>query len=228
VLGAGLLGVGLAGTVEAAPVTINGKAFELNQFTGASVTYRADGDVDFDGKLWDQAAGVNGYSLGELAAGQYGSDPGDQVSLNSTGVDGPDWLQMNYAGTGLDIFADNELVIYEISSSTSGVDAEGLSFRIQFNGGAWHDASEGVATFVPNGTLANPPAENANQIVFDLEDFGFTPGDKLVTYRIENLDTGSGTSDPDFIFAGVTIPEPASLALLGLGGMALALRRRRA
>jgi len=85
------------GTAHAAPTTtIDGHTFDLAQFTGASVTYRSPGSVSFDGKQWDQAAGVDLYTLGELAAGQFGSDPGDQVSLNDRST--PDWLQLNYDG----------------------------------------------------------------------------------------------------------------------------------
>ncbi|XAL99361.1 PEP-CTERM sorting domain-containing protein [Phycisphaeraceae bacterium D3-23] len=217
----------MATTASASVVNINGNSFELDQFTGASVTYRADGSVAFDGKLWDNAVGVDMVTLGELASGQFGSDPGDQVSLNSTGSAGPDWLQLNY-GTGITITAANsQFIIYEITSSSTGVDVEGTSFRVSFNGGAFVDASAAVATHLPATTYPGTGAEDTNQIVYDLLAIGgLSSGDVLTTVRIENLDTGSSTSDPDFIFAGVITPEPGSFALLGLGGLAM-LRRRR-
>lgn len=227
------------GTAHAAPTTtIDGHTFDLAQFTGASVTYRSPGSVSFDGKQWDQAAGVDLYTLGELAAGQHGSDPGDQVSLNDRST--PDWLQLNYDGSGQTVVAGGtEFVIYEISSSDSGVDTEGTSFRVSFNGGAWHNASTATSvTFLDNALLPSPPAENTNRIIYDLLDFGFSIGDELSTVRIENLDTGSGTSDPDFIFAGLTsgfnagasgaVPLPgAAMAGLALLGLTAIHRRRR-
>ena len=215
-----------AGAASASLVTINGLSYDLNQFDGAAVTYRADAGstVTFDGKKWDQAAGVDGYTLGELASGQYGSDPGDQISLNNR-VD-PDWLQLNYGSPFTLTSASNQLVIHEISSYTS-VDPEGLSFNIRINGGGIIAASAATATNYWAGMGADGAAEDANQLVFDLFSLGFSLGDTISTIYIENTDTGSQTSDPDFIFAGITVPAPGALALLGLGGIS-ATRRRRA
>ena len=215
--------VSLISTASANTVTIDEYTFDLNQFTGANVSYRSDGSVSFDGKNWDQAAGVDGYTLGELAAGQYGSDPGDQVSLNDRST--PDWLQLNY-GTSVELTASlHTLVIYEISSYTY-VDPEGLSFNIRVNGGGLIPATAADASNFNIGMGSDGPAEDINQLVFDLFDLGFQVGDSISTVYIENIDSGSGTSDPDFIFAGVAVPEPATLCLLGLGG--LLLRKRRA
>ncbi len=204
-------------------VTINSKTFDLAQFSGASVTYRTNADggqVTFDGKLWDNEVGVDLFTLGELASGQFGSDPGDQVSLNNRST--PDWLQLNY-GTPQPVLAGAEFVVFEITSSSSGVDLEGTSWKIGFNGGTPVAVNPlDVSHFPgPNGV------EDTNMAVLDLADFGLNPGDSISTVYIENIDSGSGTSDPDFIFAGLTnVPAPAPLALLGMGMAGLARRRR--
>lgn len=216
-----LLALAVTTPAFAAPiVTINSKTFDLAQFDGASVTYRADGSVTFDGKLWDNEVGVDMFTLGELAAGQFGSDPGDQVSLNDRNT--PDWLQLNY-GAGQTIKAGStEFVVFEITSSSSGVDTEGLSWKIGFNGGAPVAVDSADVSFFagPNGV------ENTNMAVLDLLDFGLNLGDTLNTVYIENIDSGSGTSDPDFIFGGLTVPEPTSMIILGLGALVAAGYRR--
>ncbi len=218
----GLLAVIVALPAVAAPVTIDVYTFELDQFIGAAVTYRPDGDVDFDGKLWDNEVGVDQVSLGELASGQYGSDPGDQITLQDRTT--PDWFVLTYGGAGLTIggAGGDTFVVYEITSSSAGVDTEGTSWRISFNGGAFIDASLGTATFL----AFTPAAENVNQIAFDLTSFGFSSGDLLTSVRIENTDTGSGTSDPDFIFAALETEPPAlpaagAWAIAALGMMLL-------
>lgn len=213
----------LASSARADVVNINGLEFELDQFDGAWVAYKSDGSVSFDGKRWDQAAGVDGFTLGELAAGQYGSDPGDQISLNDRSS--PDWLQLNY-GTPFQITSTmNQLVVYEISSYTY-VDPEGLSFNIRVNGGDLVPASMATATNFYAGIGSDGPAEDANQLIFDLFAMGFEIGDSISSIYIENIDSGEGTSDPDFIFAGITTPTPGTAMLLGLGGLAVARRRR--
>lgn len=223
--------VAIAGSV----VEINGQSFDLDQYIGASVTYRTDadgGDVDFDGKYWDNIVGVDGVTLGELAAGQFGSDPGDQVSLNNRVT--PDWLQLNY-GTGQTIAPGaTEFVVFEITSSSSGVDTEGLSWMIGFNGAAPVAVSASQVSFFasPGDDGLGNDAENTNMAVFDLVgDFGFSLGDTITSVYIENINSGSGTSDPDFIFAGITTATVVPTPSAAIGGLALfgglAVRRRR-
>src|SRR5690606_22506191 len=91
-----LLGLGLAASQANASITIDTYTYDLGQFTGAAVTYRTGGGVAFDGKQWDNAVGVDGVTVGELAAGQYGSDPGDQLSFNDRTVP-VDWFRLTYA-----------------------------------------------------------------------------------------------------------------------------------
>lgn len=217
--------LGFTGTAIASDVTIGDYSFDLGQFAGASVNYRTSGDgghVTFDGKLWDNTAGVDGFTIGELAAGQHGSDPGDQLSLNSRSTlgQGQDWFMLNFAlSLTVGDSANDKFVFYEITSSTSGVDVEGTSWEISFNGGAFYNASLGDATFLDYSALS---VENVNQIAFNLTDFGLNVGDTLTSVMVRNIDSGNGTSDPDFIFGALgstltVVPlPPAAFAGLGL------------
>ncbi len=213
----------LATPALANEVTIDAYTFDLDQFANAAVTYRADGGVTFDGKQWDNAVGVDFFTVGELAAGQYGGDPGDQLSLNSYGASGADWFTLDFGAGGLTIGDSNHdtFVFYEITSSSAGVDVEGTSWEVSFDGGSFISAASGIATFL---NFTSFGAENVNQVAFDLTGFGFNAGDILQSVTVRNLDTGSSTSDPDFIFGGLegtlaVVPLPTA-ALAGLGMLA--------
>ena len=228
-----LLGLSPAVPVAQASITIDTFNFDLNQFTGAAVTYRTGGGVSFDGKLWDNAVGVDGRTPGELAMAQAGGDPGDQITLSDRTT--PDWFRLTYAGAGLPIGgADQDtFVVYEITSSqtASPVDVEATSWKISFNGGSLIEATSGISKFLSY----SDPTEDVYQIAFNLTSFGLSPGDFLKTVYIENKNTGSGTSDPDFIFLALegsspVVPEATSVAIwsvLGLVSTGWANRRRR-
>ncbi|QEG36063.1 hypothetical protein Pr1d_33720 [Bythopirellula goksoeyrii] len=227
-----------------ASITIDSYNFDLAQFTGAAVTY-SEGpghNVTFDGKRWDQAAGVDGFTTGELAAVQAGGDPGDQLSFNSTNP--LDWFQLTYGGPGLIIGGpgNNTFVIYEITSPSgpsntpTGIDPEGTNWTISFNGNTPIDAASGATKWLKFDDVPADGgfAENVNQIAFDLSLFGFSPGDVLSTVRIENKSTGpSGATDPDFIFTALestpgVVPELTSFAVWSvLGLVTFAGSRRR-
>jgi len=221
-----------AGGALAADVTVGDYTFDLDQFAGAAVNYRTvanGGNVAFDGKNWDNAAGVDGYTIGELAHVQAGGDPGDQLSLRDAGVGDQDWFTMSFA-VDLTIGgpANDTFVFYEITSATSvntdnasGIDTEGTSWEVSFNGGQFYNAGLGDTKFLDSTSLGGG-AENVNQIAFDLTSFGLSVGEKLTTVMVRNLYSGSGTSDPDFIFGGLEGPlavvplPPAAFAGIGL------------
>ncbi|MHA7813670.1 MAG: hypothetical protein ACX94C_09790 [Phycisphaerales bacterium] len=229
-VGAAIVLAAITGHTIAGDVTIGDYTFDLNQFNSAAVTYRSDGSITFDGKLWDNEVGVDGVTIGELAAGQYGSDPGDQLSLNDASGT-VDWFELGFS-TGLVIGSgmNDNFVFYEITSSNSGVDVEGTSWEISFNGGSFISAGFGDATFLDNSSLG---VENVNQIAFSLSSFGFSAGDVLNTIRVRNVYSGSTTSDPDFIFGGLgstltVVPlPPAAFAALGLMGGLVGIRNIR-
>ncbi len=187
----------LAGASHGATVTIGAFTHDLGQFTGATVTVSLPG-ATISGKLWDNAVGVDNFTLGELAAAQFGGvDPGDTVALGSDTRQ--DWLVLNYAsgfkiGTG----AEKYFVVYELKSVNNLVpDAEGTAFEISFNSGTWVSALNYSQLNVVG------PNEFHHQVVFDLTDsnFSFNVGDMISRVDIRSRTGLGGSSDPDFTFA---------------------------
>ncbi len=227
-----------AGAASAAPLTtINGLTFDLGQFAGAAVTTNV-GSNDLNGTTFDNPNGIDGFTLGELASGQFGGDFGDRISLGEVNGE-QDFLTLTYGAPVL--IGDGQaslFVVYE-SSGRTFLDEEGTNFEISFNGGAFIAANASASVTATGGVLgAANSGESAehNQVIFDLlhSDFGFSVGQTISTVTIRNLVVlGSSADDPDFTFAGragvvSAVPLPAAAPML-LGGVALfgLLRRRR-
>ncbi|MCP5534977.1 MAG: PEP-CTERM sorting domain-containing protein [Akkermansiaceae bacterium] len=69
---------------------------------------------------------------------------------------------------------------------------------------------------------------NMNQLLSDVKNSGVTESYVGTTRIYAALDTRAGYQDYLFLANGVdTVPEPSGVALLGLGGIAMLLRRRR-
>ena len=81
-----------------------------------------------------------------------------------------------------------------------------------------------AADFTPR---ANNPSNAADQgvIGFDLDDFGYLAGESVSSITFNNGSTIS--SDPVLVLGVQAVPEPGSLALIGLGGMLMMTRKRR-
>ncbi|MEQ9490085.1 MAG: PEP-CTERM sorting domain-containing protein [Alphaproteobacteria bacterium] len=228
-----LCAVSISGA-QAASISINGLDFDLAQFAGASVTTNVPAN-EIEGSTFDNPNGIDGFTLGELAAGQFGFDPGDRISLGDTG--NQDSLTLTYGGPiGLGAGDASKFVIYE-QSGRDFLDPEGTSFEISFNAGAFVNVSTSGAVTATGGVTGLGGTEQ-NQIVIDLFNaaFGFGVGDALNTVTIRNLGIGGTTDDPDLLFAAragtlAAVPVPAALPLmaagLGLFGL-LGWRRRKA
>lgn len=228
---AAALVLGLPISANATTVSIEELTFDLDQFIGAYV----ETDSSYQqGVLFDNAAGVDGYTVGELAAAPGGSffpvDPGDQLSLGD--ATHQQYMTLHY-GPGILIGPGDAslLAVYEQASRNTGVDEEGHYYEIKINDGSWIDAR----IFPLHQTAIS--ANYQNRVVFDLlsSPFGLNVGDTLQTVSIRNILGSSDYSDPDIVFvgrAGVVsidpVPLPAALPMLASAfGIMVFLRRRR-
>ena len=157
------------------------------------------------------------------------SDPGSQtVALTDNRLD----------TMVLNVFEDSEfefaaaptslsdvLFVFEVATPETGV-------KIQLIDSSNTRIGNEVDLVVTNtGESLNPESSAGGQNTwainggaYKISDFGITAG-QLSSVDGFVYSTGGGT---DFMVAGIaTVPEPSSTALIGLGGLALILRRRR-
>lgn len=135
----------------------------------------------------------------------------------------------NTASASGDIFLD----VINGSGQTIGFDDVFFDFQAQTANGNTHNAysisfeTGGSSVFLGSGTVAN----DGNYTDVDVDASAATLADGATGRFVITFSGATSPSSSSFIdnvgFSGEAIPEPSSAILLGLGGLALIMRRRK-
>lgn len=154
-----------------------------------------------------------------------GVPQGDQGSLNFSGngfaytisAVGPGSNRL-FNGPGIisTDFATDAIQITFTSGNVTAVGGNMWATDVNFNA-----ITANMVVSLSDGTTVNFTASNANAFR------GFTSTQTITSLTIDALDTGTNAwSTLDNLYVGAAVPAPNAMALLGLGGLAAARRRR--
>lgn len=150
----------------------------------------------------------------------------------------------NAVGGGADVFADsvarNSYISFVITADAGfalNLDGATISWDVRRNGGGAADvygiAANSGSGLVQVGTDAvlNTSLNTVTRTLSGAEWDGLTGDVEIFLYGWGNTNPGGNTHISDAVISGaasvVAVPEPSSTALLGLGGLALIMRRRK-
>ena len=132
-----------------------------------------------------------------------------QTPFANAGGDGTDSNDINFGESGVISF-DQDVVFTQFDIQNGSGDDEGLTVLV-----------DGIAQLSPAlGTSGNVPIVGTG-----LEGLVITAGTEITIAAVGGVDDGVGLRVDEFTVN--VVPEPASLALLGLGGLAICGRRRK-
>ena len=181
--------------------------------------------------------GVSAWIKRESASTQYGASGligvpfGDATGTNGTTIR----LEQYQAG--------NDLGFTDFSDTAGGITNNGDWSPYEFTDGVWahlvmtRDSTVGITAYIDGaslGLMANGPLDGGKASPLGMDTIGTAAGYSVCEFdgMIDELcvwDRALGQADVTELYNngdGVSIPEPMTMSLLGLGGLAL-LRRRR-
>ena len=177
--------------------------------------------------------GVNGMGL--LSADQYTITERDLGSYG-TRATGPVYAGGSYGG-GVDFMTSHDIVVFNdtVASSTTlvfftfftalGTAFDSYGVLLPADGtGHWYTINITGGMYIPSDGVVQMYVNNN-----DLPAYGSVPMSWYASAGAPTIGTNNsafGSNNPNNQMHTITIPAPASLAMLGLGGM-LAARRRR-
>ncbi|MFC5051552.1 PEP-CTERM sorting domain-containing protein [Rubritalea spongiae] len=202
-LGAGLVLAGAAQAVTLAEYAFTSAA--SNQLAVTSELYAGSSSVVTLGSAWTAGTDLLNLDLADSNTNQIAAQNGFSFVYTVTGLTAGQAL--NITNLSLDVYSfENTKNTVRYAFYVDGVQS-----------GSTVDPANDVTV---NYNHAFTPGENLS---------GLSNGDSFVfKFGMRDNTSGSMTAD-NFILSGevVAVPEPSSTALLGLGGIAVILRRRR-
>jgi hypothetical protein len=241
-----LRAVAIAGLLALAPFA--GRA-------GADVIMTEDFETDGDGSRYIQSHSVtsNGY-YDEAKDGttinngdsenieRFSGVNGSYYFLHEFGgaVDSPDAITLTFDNVDVSLYEDLELdILLGGGSKMDFNEEERLRILVrEDNSGDDSSAYTVIDTFSYTGTTGNGGnASNGSGVTLDLTlqnvnyDLSSFDSASMIDIQIETIGTSNNNHKELFAFDNVRlsgIPEPATMSLLALGGLAMLKRRRRA
>lgn len=225
---AGIFTSGIFTTAQAAVIhdtstTVYANGFVAGHIDGTAVGQNGNGN--------HQAFGVVAFSVDDILA-----DTGlTLATINTTTFDVSfdtvvDVIELPNASTYkvayLGFFAD--------ADTTAGLDLTTAGNESNLGGSFWNN---GLASSLPGSPIVDTGVADTLALQTGIEATGFTlsgvteanSDDDYVVFRISYTSQGAGQHQQldNFTISAVAVPEPSSVALLGLGGLLIVGRRRR-
>jgi hypothetical protein len=211
---AGEFGTSDLGTLVRDINVVDGASPQTLQYTVTGLTIDDDGTANDSVTIAFSASTINSINSGENNSSQgFFSDSGSWLGAG-------DWTRMDFTSISVNV------------SGGGFSAAEFLGFTeltVQLAGGGETGNNGSTDEFTINGTTY---ADDAGDFAGG-SDFAIANDDFILLTAVE-VATGTGTTagtyrhfDLNYQFSATAVPEPSSTALLGLGGLALMLRRKR-
>ena len=219
-------------SAHAASVAIEGSGWNEDIILEVGETYAGHGSQA--GLAWF----TEGYAAANITSGTYQQGVPDSGAITLEGKafqfesnDAPNAFSDNVDGT---FTLDTPASFTEISVLGTEIATGGVKLTLNFSDASSTDLNSGnFVTFDGNwttpGTTLNPGMTNTGTATgtwpgaMGVETFVLSPADQAKTLVSIDLDFSNGIV---WGFSGEAVPEPGSLALLGLGGLLIARRRR--
>lgn len=226
-----LIGSTNAATIAGVGSVIDDSGSEVTEWRTASTVKSLDADGDnvygtFGGIAFGDAVfGAMGFVTSQGQVGPFGG----YATIDDTTIGDPDRQVVTTTNGGT---AGTDVVMYTFVVNTAVAAGEVMRVGIGLdglNGAQFSPATIGLVELGGGGGTAEVSVAASNNALIDMYFFDVTGGVTAGTQFQVIADTGTGDFATHQLVSldVMPVPEPSSTALLGLGGLALIMRRRK-